>query len=92
MEIAQKIEEMTGITTKATILGYIQRGGSPTTRDRVLASLMGAKATELLKEGHVNRLVVLKNNVISHVDAEEGLNMKKSIDQYMFEINRILSL
>ena len=92
VEIAQKIEEMTGITTKATILGYIQRGGSPTTRDRVLASLMGAKATELLKEGHVNRLVVLKNNVISHVDAEEGLNMKKSIDQYMFEINRILSL
>jgi len=92
VEIAHRIEEMTGINTRATILGYIQRGGSPTTTDRVMASLMGVKATELLKNGLVNQLVIVKNNKIDHVDAEKGLQMKKSIDPYMVEINKILSL
>ncbi len=92
VEIAKRIEEMTGISTRATILGYIQRGGSPTPRDRVMASLMGTKATQLLKEGKYNRLVVRRNNQITDVSVEEGMAMKKSLDEYMYEVNNILSL
>ena len=92
VEIASQIEEITGISTRATILGYIQRGGSPTPRDRVIASLMGAKATQLLKDGIYNRLVVRSNNMITDVSVEEGLKMKKSLDEFMYEVNNILSL
>lgn len=92
IEIAKKIEDVTGLTTRATILGYIQRGGSPTTRDRVFASLMGAKAINLLKENKFNRIVTYKNGVIGDVDANEALNMTKTIDDEKLEINRILSL
>lgn len=92
LEIATKIEEVTGVSTRATILGYIQRGGSPTPRDRVMASLMGTKATQLLKEGKSDRLVVRNNNQITDVSVEEGMAMKKSLDEYMYEVNSILSL
>ena len=92
VDIAKKIEELTGVSTRATILGYIQRGGSPTPRDRVIASLMGTKATQLLKDGKYNRLVVRNNNTITDVSVEEGMSMKKSLDEYMYEVNYILSL
>ena len=92
VDIAKKIEEITGISTRATVLGYIQRGGSPTPRDRVMASLMGTKATQLLKEGKSDRLVVRINNQITDVDVDEGMAMKKVLDEYMYEVNNILSL
>lgn len=92
VEIAKRIEEITSISTRATILGYIQRGGSPTPRDRVMASLMGTKATQLLKEGKSDRLVVRSNNQITDVSVDEGMAMKKGLDEYMYEVNNILSL
>jgi len=92
VDISKKIEEITGISTRATILGYIQRGGSPTPRDRVMASLMGTKATQLLKEGKFNRLVIRNNNAITDISVEEGMAMKKSLDEYMYQVNNILSL
>ncbi len=92
VEIAKRIEEITGISTRATVLGYIQRGGSPTPRDRIMASLMGTKATQLLKEGKSDRLVVRSNNQITDVDVDEGMVMKKVLDEYMYEVNNILSL
>lgn len=92
VDIAKRIEEITGISTRATILGYIQRGGTPTPRDRIMASLMGAKAVQLLKEGKTDRLVVRSNNQITDVDVDEGMAMKKSLDEYMFEVNSMLSL
>lgn len=92
VDIAKRIEEITGVSTRATILGYIQRGGTPTPRDRIMASLMGAKAVQLLKEGKTDRLVVRSNNQITDVDVDEGMAMKKSLDEYMYEVNSMLSL
>ena len=92
VEISKQIEESTGIETRATILGYIQRGGSPTNRDRVMASVMGTKAIDLLKEGKINRLVIHKNHEVTDIDAQEGMKMTKSIDDYEVKVNYILSL
>ncbi|MEI6603293.1 MAG: 6-phosphofructokinase, partial [Clostridia bacterium] len=85
MEIASKIEEKTGIETRATILGHVQRGGSPSVVDRVVASKMGTRAVELLKEGKINRIVGMKSNKIVDYDIEEALNMEKSIDEYEYD-------
>lgn len=92
MEMAKQIEEMTGIETRATVLGYIQRGGSPTLRDRVLASQMGGKAVELLAQGIGNRVVAFVNNQIQDFDILEGLGMEKSINMEQYELFKILSL
>ncbi len=92
VELAKKIENETGIESRATILGHLQRGGSPTVRDRVVASQMGAKAVRLLKEGIGNRVVAMNNNKIVDYDILEALEMKKSIDDEMFELAKILSL
>lgn len=92
IEISKQIEEKTGIEARATILGHIQRGGSPTVYDRVMASQMGAKAVDLLKEGIVNRIVSLKDNKLIDIEINEALEMKKSIDEDMVELSRILAL
>ena len=92
VEMAKKIEEMTGIETRATVLGYIQRGGSPTVRDRVMASQMGGKAVELLANGIGNRVIAFVNNQIKDFDILEGLSMKKTIDMDQYELFKILSL
>lgn len=91
-ELAKEIEEATGIETRATILGYIQRGGSPTAYDRVMASLMGARAVEVIKEGKKNRIIALKDGKIVDYDIDEALSMQKSIDEYMYDLATILSL
>ena len=70
IEMAKKIEEKTGIESRATILGHVQRGGSPTVRDRVIASQMGGRAVELLMEGKSNRIVCVENGKIADVDIE----------------------
>ena len=92
VEMAKKIEEMTGIETRATVLGYIQRGGSPTVRDRVMASQMGGKAVELLANGIGNRVIAFVNNQIKDFDILEGLSMNKTIDMDQYELFKILSL
>lgn len=92
IEMAAKIEEMTGIETRATILGYIQRGGSPTVRDRVMASQMGGKAVELLCRGIGNRVISYVNNQIQDFDILEGLSMQKSIDDELYDLFRTLAL
>ncbi len=92
LEMAQKIEAATGIESRATILGHVQRGGSPTVRDRVIASQMGARCVELLLEGKANRIVCQRNGQITDVDINEGLEMKKHIPDELVELARKLSV
>lgn len=89
--MAKRIEEATGIETRATILGHMQRGGSPTCKDRVYASTMGCIAVDLLCEGKSNRLVAYKNGEFVDYDIDEALAMTKSIPEYQYEICRNLS-
>lgn len=91
-EIAKKIEAETGMEARATILGHIQRGGTPTVKDRVIASRMGARCVELILEGKQNRIVCVKNGQISDVDIEEGLAMKKTLPKEMAELINKLSV
>lgn len=92
IEIAKEIEEKTGIEARATILGHIQRGGSPTVYDRVMASRMGVRAVELIKQGKANRIVAFKNDRLVDYDINEALEMTKTLDEEMINLNNILSL
>ncbi|MBQ2320204.1 MAG: 6-phosphofructokinase [Lachnospiraceae bacterium] len=91
MEMAKIIEIATGIETRATILGHIQRGGNPTCKDRVYASAMGTKAVELLCEGKSNRVVGYKAGEFVDYDIQEALAMKKGLDPYLFHITHKLT-
>ncbi len=91
-EMAKEIEEATGIVTRATILGHVQRGGSPTVRDRVSASEMGYHAVTLLSEGKYNRIVGLKSDALVDYPIEEALAMKKTIDPKIIEMCNTISL
>lgn len=86
IDIAKQIEAATGIESRATILGHVQRGGSPTVRDRVTASRMGARCVELLLDGKANRIVCMQNGQITDVDINEGLEMKKEIPQDLVDL------
>ena len=88
--MAKRIEAATGIETRATILGYMQRGGAPTCKDRVYASIMGAKAVELLCSGKSNRLVAYRDGDFVDFDIQEALNMRKDIPEYQFQISKLL--
>ena len=90
--MARRIEAATGIETRATILGYMQRGGSPTCKDRFFASIMGAYAADLLCEGKSNRVVAYKNGDFCDFDIEEALAMTKEISEYQFDIAKKLSM
>lgn len=85
-EMAKKIEEATGIETRATILGHVQRGGRPTLRDRLIATQMGYEATCLLKNGIGNRVVAYKLGKVVNYDIYEALSMTKGIDEHLCEI------
>lgn len=91
-ELASTIIERTGMDTKVVVLGYTQRGGSPTARDRMLASRMGYKAIELLKENSVSKAIGIRGTEIVHCDLEEALQMKKEIDKTYMELADILSI
>ena len=80
-ELAKQIEDATGIESRATILGHIQRGGNPTLRDRVVASKMGYAAVELLKDGIGNRVIAMKDSKIVNYDIFEALNMPRKFDK-----------
>jgi 6-phosphofructokinase 1 len=88
-EICAKINELTGVTVKTTTLGHIQRGGSPTAADRVLAA---RRAVDLLKGGQGGRVVGIKNNQIIDVDIDEALKQERVFDQKLYDIAHILSL
>lgn len=90
-ELTKKIEEVTGIEARATVLGHIQRGGSPSAFDRVLASRLGARAVELLIEGKSQRVVGIKNNQIVDYDITEAIQMKKETDNNLYDLAEILS-
>ena len=90
--MARRVEAATGIETRATILGYMQRGGSPTCKDRYYASVMGAYAADLLCEGKTNRVVAYRNGDFVDFDIEEALAMKKNIPEYEYEVSRALAI
>ena len=89
--MAKRIEAATGIETRATILGHMQRGGSPTCKDRVYASIMGASAVALLLEGKTERVVGYKNGEYVDFDINEALAMHKDISEYQYEVAKSLS-
>ena len=90
--MARRIEAATGIETRATILGYMQRGGNPTAKDRYYASIMGSKAVDILMEGKTNRVIGYQHGEFIDFDIEEALNMKKCINEYQFEVAHTLSI
>ncbi|NMB07366.1 MAG: 6-phosphofructokinase [Tissierellia bacterium] len=91
-EVAEEIEKKTGTETRVTILGHIQRGGSPTAFDRIMASKMGHKALKLLLQGEAGKALGIKCNEIIHIDLEEALNTEKELDMGMYEMAKILSI
>ena len=90
--MARRIEAATGIETRATILGYMQRGGSPTCKDRFYASIMGAYAADILFQGKTNRVVGYQRGEFVDFDIEEALAMQKEIPEYQYEVSRLLSV
>ena len=89
--MAKRIEAATGIETRATILGHMQRGGSPTCKDRVYASMMGALAVDLLVAGKRSRVVGYRHGEFVDFDINEALAMQKNVDSYMWEVCNSLS-
>jgi 6-phosphofructokinase 1 len=85
-EIATALQEKTGIEARATILGHVQRGGSPTLRDRVEATRMGYYAVELIEQGIGNRVVGIKDSKIVDYDIQEALSMTKPYDEKLHHI------
>ena len=88
--MSRRIEAATGIETRATILGHMQRGGSPTCKDRVYASIMGAKAANLLAEGKSDRIIAYKNGEYVDFDIREALAMQKDIVEEQYKIAKDL--
>lgn len=91
-ELAKKIEDATGIESRATILGHVQRGGNASLRDRVLASNMGHKAVEILSQGIGNRVVAIHNSEIVDYDIYEALQMKNKFDYHLYDISKDLNI
>ncbi|MCD8091047.1 MAG: 6-phosphofructokinase [Clostridiales bacterium] len=91
-KLAKNIEKATGISTRATILGHLQRGGSPTARDRVTASIMGLKAVTALIEGKQNRIMIEKAGRFTDIDLEEGLNFHREYDDFLYNAAKILAI
>ncbi len=89
--MAKRIEAATGIDTRATILGHMQRGGSPTCKDRMYATIMGAYAVDLLCAGKTKRVVAYRNGEFVDFDINEALAMKKSLSPYEVELAKSLS-
>lgn len=89
--MARRIEAATGMETRATILGHMQRGGTPTCKDRMYASIMGAYAVDLLCAGKSKRVVAYRHGEYVDYEINEALAMKKDIDEYQFNVSRILS-
>jgi len=92
VDVAERIKNETGMDTRVTILGHIQRGGTPLSRDRVAASLMGAMAVNIMARGAKNRVICERSSQYVDVDINEALNMKKSIDDETWELIKELKM
>ncbi len=90
--MARRIEAATGIETRATILGYMQRGGRPTAKDRYYASIMGAYAVDIMLTGKTNRVVGYQHGEFVDFDIEEALQMQKGINAYQYEVAHLLAI
>mgnify|MGYP002282370522 CR=1 FL=1 len=90
--MARRLEAATGVETRATILGHMQRGGSPTCKDRVYASMMGSYAVDLLCAGKTNRVVGYRHGDFQDFDINEALAMQKSIPEYWYRVSKALSV
>ena len=88
--MARRLQAATGVTTRTTVLGYVQRGGSPTARDRVMASMMGSYAVDLILKGARNRIVSWRNGTYVDYDIDEALAMQKEIDSYEIRVSKAL--
>ena len=91
MDVGAEIHEKLGLDPRVTILGHIQRGGSPTAKDRVLATRMGHEAVRVLAEGGTNRVVIDRNDEIIAMDIDEGLSMMKTLNGQEFEVMRAMT-
>lgn len=91
-ELAKTIEERTGVSTRPSILGYIQRGGNPTASDRMLATRMGVFAVDLLEQGKTNQIVSIRENKIVNDDIDVALAMPRVFNEDYYRINKILSI
>ena len=91
-DLAKYIEQRLGIEARATILGHVQRGGTPTVRDRVVASQMGYKAVELLNQGFGNRVVVMRDGKITDLDIDEALSMERVFDMELYKVAMTISI
>ena len=92
VEFAEKIKEKLSVETRVTVLGHVQRGGSPTAFDRVLASRMGAKAVDLLRGGEKDKMVAIQNNKLVGIDFDEAFSMKHQPDMELYDLAKILSI
>lgn len=91
-ELAKQIREKTGIESRVSVLGYIQRGGQPTAKDRMYGSLMGAYAIDTLNRGEKNRIVAIKNDVLTDYDITEALDLKNNtLDSFQYKLSLLLS-
>jgi 6-phosphofructokinase 1 len=90
--LAKEIERITGIETRATILGHLQRGGSPSAVDRMHAGIMGYNAVECVKAGEKNRVMIYKNGQHGSMDLAEALSCKKEYEDRMYRIIKILAI
>ena len=91
-EICKEIEEKTGVITRGTRLGYIQRGGSPNAFDRILASRMGNMAVEVMISGTKSRAICIRENKYVDLDLDEALKIEKEFDSRSYDISNILSI
>ncbi|MEG2916085.1 MAG: 6-phosphofructokinase [Oscillospiraceae bacterium] len=91
-EITKKIENLVGINTRLSVLGYVQRGGSPSAKDRAMASYMGHYGVELLLNNKANRVVSYKDGKITDFDLKKSLTMKKGLDMELYRISNEISI
>ena len=91
-EMAEMIQEKTGIESRVSVLGYIQRGGQPTAKDRMYGSLMGAYAVEIIQYGKSNRIVAIKNDILIDYDIKDSVNIHNNmLDTFQYELSLKLS-
>ena len=91
-DMSYYIQQRTGVETRLTVLGHVQRGGDATAMERVYASAMGYRAIELLEEGVGSRIVGVKENRIYDIDIDEALAMKKDINELFYKVAREISI
>lgn len=91
-KFGKKIQEATSLETRVTVLGHIQRGGSPTAQDRVLASRLGAKAVDLLLQGVSGQVVGLRNNIMTAQDFDTALSCNRILHGEMYDLSLELSI